>query len=145
MKKLLILILLLASTVNTVFAEKVLVKVTPAQIITTSKKNSLKEGDYVDFKTVETTKAFKKGEIITGVVTSLEENGFQVKEARAVIENFRCKNIALEGEIYLHGGLHKKLGEFVERTVSECSVLLRGSEIIVRPDEQEFLLYAEVN
>ena len=101
MKRCFIIVLLLLCSVNIVLAEKVMVKVTPAQTITTAKKNSLSEGDYVDFKTTETTKAFKQGEIITGVVTSLEDNGFAVQEARAVIEHFRSKDKFLEGEIYL--------------------------------------------
>ena len=145
MKRCFIIVLLSLCSVNIVLAEKVMVKVTPAQTITTAKKNSLSEGDYVDFKTTETTKAFKQGEIITGVVTSLEDNGFAVQEARAVIEHFRSKDKFLEGEIYLRGGQHKKLGEFVEHSLPECSIWLRGSEIIVKPGEQEFILYAEVD
>ena len=144
MKRVLLITLIFVCTTNFAFAEKVLVKVTPAKTITTAKKNSLCEGDYVDFKTTENTKAFKKGEIVTGVVTSLEENGFAVKEARVLIEDFHTKDKTLDGEIYLHGGLHKKLNDFVEGSLPECSVWIRGSEIIIHPDEQEFILYAEV-
>ena len=49
MKRCFIIVLLLLCSVNIVLAEKVMVKVTPAQTITTAKKNSLSEGDYVDF------------------------------------------------------------------------------------------------
>ena len=44
---------LLILLTNTAFAENSTLKVTPAQTITTARKNSLSEGDYVDFRIIE--------------------------------------------------------------------------------------------
>ena len=86
--KILAVFVLLITLTNTAFAENSTIIVTPAQTITTARKNSLSEGDYVDFKIIEGAGKFQKGSIVTGIVTSLEENGFAGKEANVLIENF---------------------------------------------------------
>lgn len=126
---------------NAVYAENITVKVTPAQKISTAHKNSLAEGDLVKFKVTEDNAVLKKDDIITGIVTSIEDNGFAGKEAQVVIEEFRCGEKKLDGEIYLHGNVHKKLNDFVDGNMSDFTVFVRGGEVIVKPDEQEFLLH----
>ena len=51
--KILAVFVLLITLTNTAFAENSTITVTPAQTITTARKNSLSEGDYVDFKIIE--------------------------------------------------------------------------------------------
>lgn len=136
---------LLILLTNTAFAENSTLKVTPAQTITTARKNSLSEGDYVDFRIIEGAGKFQKGSIVTGVVTSIEENGFAGKEANVLIENFKCNEEQVYGEIYLHGNVHKKLNEFVDSSFSGFPIWMRGGEVVARPGEQEFLLKIREN
>ena len=86
--KILAVFVLLITLTNTAFAENSTITVTPAQTITTARKNSLSEGDYVDFKIIEGAGKFQKGSIVTGIVTSLEENGFAGKEANVFMVKF---------------------------------------------------------
>lgn len=143
--KIIISTIILLSFANTTFAKDILIKVTPEKTISTSKKFSLQEGDYVNFKVIEDTSLLKKGELVTGLVTSIEDNGFSGKEAQVLIENFKYNNKPLKGEIYLHGSVHKKMNEFVDRTFNDLAVFMfiRGGEVIAKPDEQYFILYAE--
>lgn len=126
---------------NTAFAQNIQIKVTPETTITTAGKNSLNEGDYVNFKVIEDTPILKADDIVTGVVTSIEDNGFAGKEAQVVIENFRSGELTIEGEIYLHGNSHKKLNEFVDTSFSSFPILMRGGEVVAKPGKQYFLLY----
>lgn len=136
---------LLILLANTAFAGNSTLKVTPAQTITTARKNSLSEGDYVDFRITEGAGKFQKGSIVTGVVTSIEENGFAGKEANVLIENFKCNEEQIYGEIYLKGNVHKKLNDFVDSSFSDFPILMRGGEVVARPGEQEFLLKIREN
>lgn len=136
---------LLILLTNTAFAENSTLKVTPAQTITTARKNSLSEGDYVDFRIIEGAGKFQKGSIVTGVVTSIDENGFAGKEANVLIENFKCNEEQVYGEIYLHGNVHKKLNDFVDSSFSGFPIWMRGGEVVARPGEQEFLLKIREN
>ena len=89
------------------FAEEVPVTITPLTKITTADKN-LKEGDYVEFKDVNS------GEIITGIIKELTPNGFEGQQASLYIDSFRYKNSdkILNGNIYIKGSEHKKHQEF---------------------------------
>lgn len=127
------------------FAQNLTIKVTPAELITTTRKNSLSEGDYVNFKVVEGAGHFQKDSIVTGIVTSIDDNGFAGKEAQVLIENFKCGDEPLYGEIYLHGNVHQKLNEFVDNSFSSFPIFMRGGEVIAKPGEQEFLLKIRKN
>ncbi len=142
MRKLL-LALILMSISPMAFATDNIVKVTPMQEISTCKKNKLTEGDEVQFKITEGFGTFKSGEYITGTVLSIEPNGFAGKEAQVVISQFRTDKQPLYGEIYLHGNTHKVLNEFVEGNMSTFFPLFRGGEVIVKPNEQEFILHTK--
>lgn len=143
--KIIILLIIFLSFANTTLAKDIIINVTPEKTISTSKKYSLQEGDYVNFKVIEDTTLLKKGELITGVVSSIEDNGFSGKEAQVLIENFKYNDEPIKGEIYLHGSVHRKMNEFVDRTFNDFFIFMfiRGGEVIVKPDEQYFILYAE--
>ena len=115
--------------------------VTPAQIISTCKKGSLQEGDYVKFKVVDGKGVIPNNTIIQGVVRTIEDNGFYGKEAQAVIQNFKCAGHKLAGEIYLQGSLHKTANEFANGFSSDFPLWVRGGEINLKPNEKEFILY----
>lgn len=115
--------------------------VTPAQIISTCKKDSLQEGDYVKFKVVDGKWVIPNGTIIQGIVRTIEDNGFYGKEAQAVIQNFKCDGYKITGEIYLQGSLHKTANEFANGFSSDFPFWVRGGEINLKPNEKEFILY----
>ena len=115
--------------------------VTPAQTISTCKKDSLLEGDYVKFKVVEGKDAIPNDTVIQGVVRTIEDNGFYGKEAQAVIQNFKCDGYKIVGEIYLQGSLHKTANEFANGFSSDFPFWMRGGEINLKPNEKEFILY----
>ena len=115
--------------------------VTPAQIISTCKKGSLQEGDYVKFKVVDGKGVIPNNTIIQGIVRTIEDNGFYGKEAQAVIQNFKCDGYKIVGEIYLQGSLHKTANEFANGFSSDFPFWVRGGEINLKPNEKEFILY----
>ena len=115
--------------------------VTPAQIISTCKKGSLQEGDYVKFKVVDGKGVIPNNTIIQGIVRTIEDNGFYGKEAQAVIQNFKCDGYKIAGEIYLQGSLHKTANEFANGFSSDFPLWVRGGEINLKPNEKEFILY----
>ena len=115
--------------------------VTPAQIISTCKKDSLQEGDYVNFKVVDGKGVIPNNTIIQGIVRTIEDNGFYGKEAQAVIQNFKCDGYKIVGEIYLQGSLHKTANEFANGFSSDFPLWVRGEEINLQPNEKEFILH----
>lgn len=123
------------------YAQDRTILVTPAQVISTCKKSSLQEGDYVKFKVVDGKGAIPNDTIIQGVVRSIEDNGFYGKEAQAVIQNFKCDGYKIAGEIYLQGSLHKTANEFANGFSSDFPFWVRGGEINLKPNEKEFILY----
>lgn len=126
-----------------VFAEEIPFKVTPAQVITTSKKSALNEGDTIKFKVTEPAGYLKKGDIITGVVTSIEQNGFAGAEAKVLIEDFKFENKNIGGFISLLGNQHGGLKEFANLLFYMFTKYVRGGEVIVNPEECDYILYLE--
>jgi len=133
---------------NTVFAGEIPVKVKPSAKISTSDLK-LQEGDSLNFVVVEdvwinSKIKLKKGQKVQAEVTSLEDNGFWVQPAKLYIENFRAYDeahnlIKLSGIIYRSGSDHSKLTEFF---VFES---LRGGEVHITPQKDEFTIYIEEN
>ena len=60
-----------------VFAKEIAVQITPAHVYKTS-NNGIKEGDFIEFVTVDDVANFKKGTTVIGLVTEVVENGFGV-------------------------------------------------------------------
>ena len=144
MRKHLFVILFLSSFLCSVlggYAQDRTILVTPVQVISTCKKGSLQEGDYVKFKVVDGRGAIPNDTVIQGVVRTIEDNGFYGKEAQAVIQNFKCEGYKIVGEIYLQGSLHKTANEFANGFSSDFPLWVRGGEINLKPNEKEFILY----
>jgi len=146
-KSLLTLICVFCST-QVAFSKEIPVKIKPMQKITTSNL-LVKEGDSIDFVVSEdvlinSELRLKKGERVQGIITGLEDNDFVVKPAKLYIENFRTttvsgKPIKLKGIIYKSGSEHRVFGEFL------IFDLLRGGEVQIKPEKDEFTIYIEEN
>jgi len=148
MKKIILTLLLLSIAVPSAWAKEVPVKIKPVQKITTS-NFSLQEGDSLDFVISENVLInsklqLKKGTQVQGIITELEDNDYIIKPAKLYIENFRTTTengmpVKLKGIIYKSGNEHQVFGEFL------IFDLLRGGEVQIKPEKDEFTLYAEDN
>ena len=134
-----ILLICLIFTVGVVTAKEIVVEITPVSEITTC-RDEIQEGDYVKFKVVKDACPLKKGDIVTGMITSIEDNGPFGKAASILIENLMVGNIKLKGNVYADGE-PKKYKDLYEN----CSrgVLSRGHEVHIKPDRDVFIIYME--
>lgn len=140
MLRIFLIALLLASPV---LAKELIIKVTPLEKISTADEN-LQEGDYVNFKVVEDAgEKVKQNDIVTGLVTYLEPNGFFGKEAMLSIESFTTKDgHKLDGAIYAKGNAHNQVMEFND-FAGVPTIWVRGGEVKLLPEKDIFLLYLE--
>lgn len=129
MKKFLWLFLILFSF-NVCFAETI--QITPVKEIKTTTKQ-FKLGNKYEFKNVNT------GEIYTGTVVFYRPNGFAGQYAQLEISNFTDKNNKLiPGKISIIPSNHLKYQEYANCFTSSGWVMVRGSEIILRPEINVF-------
>lgn len=147
LKKIFIIFIFLFSFVPAGLSQEVSVKIEPISKITTSNLK-LRNGDDVEFITAEDVNSeknlvFKKGQKIYGTITSLEENGFMNETASLYIENFYTnkngKRIKLKGIVYKQGRSHDMINGFLPG----IDVLIRGGEVQIKPEKDEFTIYLE--
>lgn len=139
-----LLIVTLFISSGVVLSKEIPVKIKPASKITTSNLD-LQEGDLLQFVVLEdiliNSKPYiEKGQIVTGTVTSLEENNYLAQPAKIYIENFKTTNVnnesvKLKGIVYKTGNNHQVLGEFI------FFDLMRGGEVQIKPEKDEFTIY----
>lgn len=134
-----ILLICLIFSIGIATAKEIAVEITPISEITTC-RDEIQEGDYVNFKVVKDIGPLKKGDIVTGMITSIEDNGPFGKAASILIENLTIGNTKLKGNVYADGE-PKKYKDFYEN----CSrgVLSRGQEVHIKPDRDIFIIYME--
>lgn len=131
------------------YAEEIPVKVAPASIITTADK-TLQEGDSVNFVTtndiyVNSKLYIKKGETVTGIITSLVNNDFTCQSASIYAENFKVKTIEgktakLKGIVFKEGRNHSYFTQYLGNGFQ----LIRGGETKILPDKDSYTLYLNV-
>lgn len=148
-KSLLVLILILLFAQMTT-AKELQVKVYSPIKITTSNSH-LQEGDSINFILANdvylNSKVYlKKGETVSGIITSINNNGFVCKEASIYAENFKVKNVngkrvSLNGVVYKKGRTHELFTQFIP-FVPE---IIRGGEVQIKPQKDIFILYFEDN
>ena len=130
-----IVILILSLIIMPVYAVETAVKVTPKQKYSTSKPYP-KEGDYLEFVTVEENIKIPKGTLVKGLLSNRVENDFEGKVGSFYIEQFKVNGKSLNGIIYQKGNPHSL---FLEHVFS--SVWIRGGEAFLRPNKDIFTLY----
>lgn len=128
------------------FAQTIPVEIQSKEKITTANQN-LQEGDIIDFAVKEdvflnSEPYIKKGEIVSGTITSLERKDFLYKPASIYIENFVTKNtegqrIKLDGIIYKKGSDYWMITQFIPVPL----FALKGSNAKISPDKDIFILY----
>ena len=110
------------------------IEVTPIQKIKSTTKH-FSVGNKYKFKDVQT------GEIYTGEVTFYRPNGMTGQEAQTEISNFvNSHGEKISGKITLIPSNHKVYQEFANYFESSCFVFIRGSEVILKPNVNKFII-----
>ena len=150
MKKIIILLLFIIFSTQIVQAsEKIPVKITPAQVISTH-HDEIEVGDYIKFKVVNDVYYkdrlyIKEGSIVLGMVSNIHENGYFFDNAEIIITPFKVKTvcntvITIKSTITLNRKdfVCKKFGD---KTVKYAGVAFRGNEIKIEPETVEYNLF----
>lgn len=128
-------------SIQTGFAKDYLVRITPANCITTAKGN-LQEGDWADFTVTEdvATSSFKlkRGDTVRGLITNLKDNDFWIQPASLYFENFKTKDgKKLKGVVYKQGSDHHMVFDVI------FIAIIRGGEVHIMPNKDVFTLSIE--
>ncbi len=151
MKKIIVLFLILFAPFSTVYAEKVPVRFSPAQIISTE-HDEVQLGDWIEFKIVNDVYLdgkiyLKKGTLIIGVVDFVHENGWVKDKAEISFKTFYTKDVnGKKIEINYPLVLTQKLlvkNNIKKLALQEIESLIRGQEICIEPDTVSFNIFIE--
>lgn len=151
MKRILLSIICLIMFAPIASAEKLSIKITPTQLISTH-QNEVEVGDWVKFKTVndiyyKNNLFIKKDTPVVGVVDSVHENGLIADNAEITFKTFYVRNtsnvlvkINYPLTISRKNSICKGLGD---KTVKYVGVIFRGNEIKVEPESITYNLFLE--
>lgn len=151
MKKSLLLIIFLVSSLQVAFAEKIPVKITPAQIITTD-HDEIEVGDRINFTIVNdiyiNDKLYlEKGTPIYGKVDFFHPNGWAGDNADIKLVDFKTtdindKTVVINYPLNINGNTLK--ANDIKQYISWITtILIRGSEINIEPDTKVFNIFIE--
>lgn len=123
------------------YAEKIPVKIEPAQVISTH-QDQIEVGDKIKFKIAKDVKLnnkiyLKAGTNIYAVVDFVHNNGWagdsaEVKFNKFITQNINGEKIIIEYPISIKG-CHEK-ANIIRTCLSDISILIRGAEIHIEPD-----------
>lgn len=149
MKKFLLVIMLMLIFAPASFAEKIAIKITPMQLISTH-NNELEVGDWVKFKVVNDVfyknKLFiKKDTQLVGVIDSIHENGFVADNAEIIFQTFYVRNVNNElvkfnYRLYI-GRKNSDSKTLGDKFIKYVAVILRGNEIKVLPESIQYNIF----
>ncbi len=150
MKKIFILFSLILFTSQTALsAEKIPVKITPAELISTH-HDEVEVGDYFKFKVTDDVYVndrlyISKGAAVAGLVSSLHENGYFFDNAEITFNPFKVRTD--DGKVItINSTLVLNRKDFVCKTfgdkiVKYVGVAFRGNEIKVEPNSTEYNIF----
>lgn len=154
MKKLFLLFcLLMISGIQTANAEKIPVKITPAQIISTH-HDEIETGDYINFETakdvyINNKLYIRKNTPVIAFVDFFHPNGWVGDSAEIKINSFETldvngKNVSINYPFVIDGN-SLKVNDVKQYLVRIASILIfvRGSEIYIEPDTKVFNIFIE--
>lgn len=154
MKKVLLVLIILICSYNVAWAEKVPLRITPSQIIST-KNDEIETGDLINFATVKDVYIndklyIEKGTPIYGQVDFLHPNGWAGDNAEIKIKKFKTlttKNdkITISSPLTINGNSKKAkdIKNYFSMLSLKLALILRGAEVDIEPDEQEFNIFIE--
>lgn len=142
MKKIILLLTLILISTNAVFAERIPVKIMPAQDISTA-YDEIQIHDPLKFKIVNDVYyknkiLIKKDTFIIGTVDYVMENGWAYDNALIQIKDFKTKDvndnlIQLNNNITLDGfELLKTKGKRIPQFFNYIGVIVRGKEVDIK-------------
>lgn len=146
-RKIFLIFILIIFAGSIAFAQDIEVKAGALDVISTSNVN-LHEGDDIILVVqndvyLNSKPYIKKGEILTGVITSLVDNGFTCQEASIYAEHFKVKTVSgktvdLKGIVYKKGRNHSLFTQFLPFGFD----IIRGGEAKITPNKDVFTFYA---
>jgi len=166
MKSKIVYILLMLLVAAPAFAEKIPVKIAPAQVISTG-HDEIEVGDWIEFETVndvykEDSLFLKKNSRIVGVVDFVHSNGWggdgaEIKFKTFYVADINGKKNTIESPLVLNGSnLNGNTNKFKSifsngannlylvnslAIIAKPLVFIRGSEIFIEPDTVTFNLF----
>ena len=151
MKKIIFILCLLIFSTQTAFAEKIPVKITPIQIISTH-NDEIEVGDWIKFKVLNDVYCndniyINKDTVVTGIVDSVHENGIIADNAEIVFKKFLLRNakndlitinytLILNRDNVVCYSLGDKLAKYI-------GVIFKGNEIKVKPEATTYNLFLD--
>lgn len=156
-KQVLLIIFLFLSTFTPVFADKIPIKITPIQVISTH-NNETEIGDWIDFEIVEDVYEnddviFKKGTKVIGIVDFVHPNGWLGDAAEVSLKKFvtvdaKHKKVEIDSPVLLNGNMllkdqSKQCLIDVLNNLLPIFIIVRGSEIYLEPDVKVYTLFIE--
>lgn len=157
MKKILFILISFLYAFSPAYAEKIPVKITPAQLISTH-HDEIQVGDWIHFETVNDVYLddklyIKKDTKIVGVVDYAHENGWMADSADITIKNFKTLDVN-DKKIDIYSPIEIKGGNFMETdardtvtyatyVVTWLAFFVRGAEINIEPDTRTYNLFIE--
>lgn len=149
MKKLLLIIVCMLTFAPIASAEKLPIKITPTQVISTH-TDEIEVGDWIKFKTVNDifykNKLFiKKDTPIVGVVDHVHENGLIADNAEIIFQTFYVRNVEKDlvkfnYPLYIgrRNSVCKTFGDKIEKYFL---VIFKGNEVDVQPESTVYNLF----
>lgn len=149
MKKFIYLIIFTALISQPVFAQKLPLKITPVQIISTH-KDQIQVGDWIEFEAAydvyKNDKLYvAKGTPVIAVVDHVHENGWVTDNAEITFKTFYTKDVSgkkieFESLFKLNQRMLVKK-DMKELLKTEIPAVIRGSEIFIEPDTHTFNVF----
>lgn len=136
------------------FAEKIPVKITPIQVISTH-HDELEVGDKIEFEIVndvykDNKLLLKKGSAITGIVDFVHPNGWFGDEANVKLINFSTadandKKVEISYPVNIKGGIVRSETKqyWIRYFFNYLGFIIRGAEISVEPDTKIYNIFIE--
>ena len=149
MSRLLLLFFFILISSQCVFAEKIPVKITPAQIISTH-NDEIQVGDWIKFKIANDIYAndkvyLKKGTPIYGFVDFFHPNGWLRDSAEIKFEKFKTIDSSNQKiEILYPFVMNEKLvkSQDIKQICAQAVVtIIRGHELYVEPETQTYNIF----
>jgi len=149
MKKILLVVFIFFVSAQIVFAEKLPVKITPVQEISTF-HDEVEVGDWIKFKVVNDVyyneKIYiKKDTPVTGIVDSVHENGMIADNAEIVLKKFIFRDIQnnlieLNYNLILNrdNSVCYSVGHKLKKYVG---FMFKGNEIYIKPETTAYNLF----
>ena len=149
MKKLLLIIVCMLTFAPIASAEKLPIKITPTQVISTH-TDEIEVGDWIKFKTVNDifykNKLFiKKDTPIVGVVDHVHENGLIADNAEIIFQTFYVRKVEKDlvkfnYPLYIgrRNSVCKTFGDKIEKYFL---VIFKGNEVDVQPESTVYNLF----